>query len=393
MKLSIIIPAYNEESGIGKTIERIWNSKEKIIENGMEDVEIIVVNDCSTDDTFDEVSKYDVKLITHKHNKGYGAALKTGFRNANGDLLAFLDADGTYPPEYLYKLCRELIDNDADIVVGSRLAGKYTEMSKIRYMGNRFFAKFLGILTGSKITDTASGMRVFKKSVLPRIYPLPDDLEFTPVMSTRAVHEDLKMMEDPITYQERMGESKLSPSRHGYRFLMGMLSMVTQYRPLKIFGTIGLLLILAGVLIGMPSLVYYIQTHTVPDYLIYRSMASLILIAGGINLVTFGILSDIIVHVLHGKEMNTCRVRKFVYSPHFFARYDILGVILIVLGIVLNMPMMLEYITTMNITLHWSYIISGALLIILGVQLFTSNTLARTIKEICEREKNIQRDI
>ena len=99
--LSIVIPAYNEEAGIAETIDRILRIRENVISGtlGITDVEVIVVNDASKDRTAEIVARYpDVVLITHKENRGYGGALKTGFESAKGEFIGFLDADGTYPP-------------------------------------------------------------------------------------------------------------------------------------------------------------------------------------------------------------------------------------------------------------------------------------------------------
>ncbi len=132
-----------------------------------------------------------VTLVRHPKNKGYGAALKTGFSQARGELIGFLDADGTYPPEYFPKLCESAL-NGADLVIGSRMAGADSQMPVTRRIGNFFFASLLSILGRQKVTDSASGMRVFKREILEQIYPLPDGLNLTPVMSTRALHEGIE---------------------------------------------------------------------------------------------------------------------------------------------------------------------------------------------------------
>ncbi|MCX7670133.1 MAG: glycosyltransferase family 2 protein, partial [Anaerolineae bacterium] len=216
--LSVVIPAYNEEAGIQAVVRRVLATRPQLAAAGF-DLELIVVDDGSRDRTAELATAIpDVRLIRHRTNGGYGAALKTGFAAARGEWIGFLDADGTYPPEYFPQLCRAAQAHDADIVIGSRMAGAESRMPLVRRVGNFIFAHLVSLVSARRITDSASGMRVFKKVILERIYPLPDGLNLTPVMSTRALHEGLKMVEVPIPYSERAGRSKLSVVRDGMRF-------------------------------------------------------------------------------------------------------------------------------------------------------------------------------
>ena len=153
--------------------------------------------------------------------------------------MGFLDADGTYPPEYFPQLCQKAIEG-ADLVVGSRMAGAESQMPATRRVGNLFFATLLSILGRQHVTDSASGMRIFSRSILEQIYPLPDGLNLTPVMSTRALHESLRVAEVPIPYSERVGRSKLSVVRDGTIFLQSIVWTVMCYNPVRIFGLLGL---------------------------------------------------------------------------------------------------------------------------------------------------------
>jgi len=240
MKLSIIIPAYNEEQSIGSTIERALKAKSDIIKNtGIEDVEVIVVNDGSGDNTEKIAARYkDVVLVSYEKNKGYGAAIKQGFDKASGDILSFLDADGTCDPNLFTGLVNSLIKNSADIVIGSRL-GPGSKMPKTRKIGNIVFTKIINYFGDTHITDCASGMRVLRRSALAKLYPLPDGLHFTPAMTCRAtMGKGLKIIETPIEYAQREGKSKLSVIKDGLKFLKIILSMALRYKPLKVFITL-----------------------------------------------------------------------------------------------------------------------------------------------------------
>src|SRR5215510_6054584 len=238
--LSVVIPALNEEDGISNIIERVLTIKEPLARAGVEELELIVVDDGSKDRTPEIVSSYpEVVLVRHPVNRGYGAAIKTGFRRARGNLLAFLDADGTYPPESFPQLCSPILENRADLVIGSRMAGADSDMPPVRRLGNTIFASLVTIISNRRVTDSASGQRVLRSDILSHLYPLPDGLNFTPVMSTRAMHEQVRVVEVPIPYSERVGRSKLSVVRDGMRFLNSILMTALTYNPTRIFGLIG----------------------------------------------------------------------------------------------------------------------------------------------------------
>ena len=232
--LSVVIPAYNEENGISEIAKRVLAVEPALKDAGVDKLELLVVDDGSRDKTAEVASGIPgVTLIRHPKNKGYGAALKTGFSKASGELIGFLDADGTYPPEYFPQLCRAALKG-TDLVIGSRMAGADSQMPLTRRVGNFFFANLLSLLGRQKVTDSASGMRVFKKEILEQIYPLPDGLNLTPVMSTRALHEGIKIEEVPIPYSERVGRSKLSVIRDGRIFLQSMVWTALSYNPVRL---------------------------------------------------------------------------------------------------------------------------------------------------------------
>jgi len=232
--LSIVIPAFNEERGIAEIIHRVLAIQSKLTDAGVDRLELIVVDDGSSDRTAEiAASNPEVRLIRHNPNQGYGAALKTGFAQATGELIGFLDADGTYPPEYFPQLCRMALDG-AGLVIGSRMSGAKSQMPIMRRLGNLFFAGLLTLFSRQRVTDSASGMRVFHREILSKVYPLPDGLNLTPVMSTRAIHEGIQVKEFPIPYSERVGRSKLSVLRDGSIFLQSMVWTVLTYNPVRI---------------------------------------------------------------------------------------------------------------------------------------------------------------
>ena len=200
---SIIIPAYNEEDAIADIIKRCLVERDNIVrKTPVEEVEIIVVNDGSHDKTAEIAEQFkEISLVSYTKNRGYGAAIKSGFEKARGEIVSFLDADGTCDPKYFIDMCNKLIKEDADIVIGSRMT-KESKMPKIRRVGNLFYVALINLLGNTSITDSASGMRVIRKSSLKKIYPLPDGRHFTPAMSCRAVLDnEIRILEIPMRYE------------------------------------------------------------------------------------------------------------------------------------------------------------------------------------------------
>jgi len=200
-----------------------------------------VVDDGPSVATADLVRAYDgVELARHDRNSGYGAALKAAFAHARGQWIAFLDADGTYPPEYLPQLCECALEQKADLVVDSRRSGARSQMPFTRRVGNLLWSSLLTALGNRKASDPASGMRLIRREALPLLLPLPDGLHFAPVMSTRAVHEQLHMVDVPIHYSERDGRSKLHVLRDGTRFHTFIIWTALCHKPVRLLGLAGL---------------------------------------------------------------------------------------------------------------------------------------------------------
>lgn len=392
--LSVVIPAFNEESGIEQVMDRVLAVRPALARMNIE-LEFIIVDDGSRDRTAALVSKYpDVRLIQHLKNRGYGAAIKTGFRHATGEYLAFLDADGTYPPENLPDLCRAAIHDKADVVVGSRMSGTKTEMPFTRRVGNFAYAVLLSLIGNVAVRDTASGMRILRKDILDRLYPLPDGLEFTPAMSTRAIHENLKVVEVPIPYAERVGRSKLSVVRDGFRFTNAIVWTALGYNPVRILGLTSLALLGIAFVIGLYFVALRVNgVTTLNEWQVYALFITTVLIVVGISLFSLGAMFNYLVALFHKHPMRQGLFGKPIFNPPLDHHFGWLGVIFAGAGIVLSVSAFALSLHGWEITRLWLYQLTSALLFIVGLQLCGAWVVMRVLEELAQREGSAQRDL
>jgi transcriptional regulator with AAA-type ATPase domain/glycosyltransferase involved in cell wall biosynthesis len=280
VKLLIAIPALNEEDSISQIIERCLEARGNIIRNSpVAEVEITVISDGSTDRTVELASSFKprINLVVFEKNRGYGAAIKEAWRQSDAELLSFLDADGTCDPNFFVALCQTLVDQQACVVLGSRLHSG-SKMPLIRRIGNVIFASLLSVFSSSRVRDSASGMRVVRRDCLERLLPLSDGLDFTPAMSAQCIlAADLPIREIAMPYAERAGRSKLHVVGDGLRFLGVILKTALLYRPSRVLGLVALVLLLgAAALMARPTL-YYLRNHAVQEWMIYRFVVSQLL--------------------------------------------------------------------------------------------------------------------
>lgn len=392
--LSVIIPAYNEESGIAQIASRVLAVGPALRAVGVAPLEVLVVDDGSRDRTAEIAEALEgVRVIRHTRNRGYGAALKTGFRHARADLLGFLDADGTYPPESFPGLCTEAI-NGAELVIGSRMAGARSKMPVTRRLGNLFFAGLLTLLGNRRVTDSASGMRVFRRQILERLYPLPDGLNLTPVMSVRALHEGIRMTEVPITYDERVGRSKLSVVRDGSTFLQSILWTAMSYNPARILGLLGLLGVGFSSLVGLGLVIARLQGVTELRAwgvaALYGGMVSAVV---GISLFGLGVAFNYLVILFHGRPVEQGLFGRRLLNPPIEHHFGWIGLVMLVLGAVVAGASLLLGIRGWEVVRLWFYLLGSALLALVGIQMIILWILLRVLEELSRRDMMVMGDL
>lgn len=282
--VTIIIPAHNEEEGIADVINGV-----KRLNKGYE---TIVVDDGSTDNTYKLASETDVKVIRHPYNKGYGAALKTGIRNAEADIVLFMDADGQHKPSDIKKLI-QYVGEEYDMVVGART--KKSKISLLRRPGKKVLSITANYLAGMKIPDLNSGFRALKKEVaLEFMHILPNSFSFSTTITLALITSGYSIKYVPIEAPERVGTSKIKPFRDGFRFILMIVRTIALFNPLKIFLPISLLLFLSGASYLIYEVIVYVDI----------SDTSLLLIISSLLIFFFGILSDQVSVLIRGREIK-----------------------------------------------------------------------------------------
>ena len=291
-KASLVIPAYEEESGINNVLIELVNLKK----NKPFIDEIIVVDDGSIDKTAEIVRLYsEFKLIQHSHNRGYGASLKTGIENAKNGIITIIDADCTYPVDKIPNLISQLVENDLDMVVGARTGGNIKHPF-VRRPGKWVIGKFANWVTQQQIPDINSGLRVFKKSsFIPFQYIVPEGYSFTTTITLGMLLGGYKVKFIPIDYFKRSGKSKIKPIQDTLNFIKLIFKIGIYFKPLKIFMPISIVLILTAIAWG-------VFTKVVLGNL--ADVSALIIILAGFQVAMLALIAELINHRLPNKYMK-----------------------------------------------------------------------------------------
>ena len=221
IKISVMIPAYNEE----KNIEGILTRTEATLKALKHPYEILVVDDGSTDETSSLARKKMAIVIKMQKNRGKGFALRKAFQQATGDILITMDADGSHKPEEIPRLVTPLL-NGIDVATGARFNGEMQKGStkKLHVMGNNIFNLIIMILTRKRITDSQTGFRAFKKSVMKEIKLFSNGYEVETELTIKTLKNGFTVCETPIAFEKRKnGISRINPLFDGLKIMATML--------------------------------------------------------------------------------------------------------------------------------------------------------------------------
>lgn len=249
MKVVVVIPAYNEEENIEKVIKRI---PRKVC--GDNKVEVLVIDDGSTDKTADLAFNAGATIISHKKNLGVGAAFMTGIRNAismNADVVVTIDADSQFDGNQIHEITIPILNHQSDVVIGSRfLTNIPKNIPKVKLLGNKIFTKLISGVLKQKFTDTQSGFRAYSKEAIQNI-SIINDFTYTQEVLIDLKFKGLRVSEIPVAvvYDEKR-RSRVVKNVFDYSFhvLSIIIRTLIYYRPIFVFGLCGIILLAGGIL-------------------------------------------------------------------------------------------------------------------------------------------------
>ena len=274
--LSVVIPAYNEEMAILQTVAALNQALSALPTS----YEIIVVDDGSTDKTAEHAESTGVRVIRCQENGGYGSALKRGIAAGDSDLIAIIDADGTYPVSGLIEMLTSA--EHADMVVGAR-SSSMTNVPFIRRPAKLMLTGLANYLAQKKIPDLNSGLRVFRREVLTRFIPLlPMGFSFTTTITLCMICSGLRVVYVPIEYGHRIGRSKIRFTDF-FNFILLVLRTIVLFNPLRVFLPLGFALFL----LGTGKLVYDIFIGDLSESAVLGILAAIIIWS-------FGLIADML---------------------------------------------------------------------------------------------------
>ncbi len=248
-----VIPAFNEERSIGSVVLRLRDMLDTVI----------VVNDGSTDATGQIAALAGGQVIDHASNRGYGAAIQTGLKAAQQlepRAVVLMDADGQHRVEDVCDVLRPILDDDADVAVGSRFADGRTRVPPVRRVAQHGLTWLTNVGSGVKLTDSQSGMRAFGPRALKALVLSSTSMSAASEMQFLAGDAQLRVCEVPIEIRY-FGDAKRSPLSHGLDVLNGIVRLVSLRHPLLFFGLPGLVAVILGVYLALDTVLTFDRTH------------------------------------------------------------------------------------------------------------------------------------
>ena len=252
MKITIGIPAYNEEKNIAKIIIKL----KKITDS------IIVCDDGSSDMTSEIAKNLGVIVISHKKNMGYGAAIRTIFEKSaeiGSDILVTFDADGQHRIEDVSRVLHPLENSEADIVIGSRFLGKQSNVPNYRKLGIKVITQVTNSSIKTKLTDSQSGFRAYSKQVLSKISLSEVGMGISTEILIKASSKGLRITEVPITILYSGDTSTHNPVSHGTSVLFSTIKFTSIEHPLKFYGIPSVIFLTIGMIFTSLAVQYYVD--------------------------------------------------------------------------------------------------------------------------------------
>ncbi|MGD0512878.1 MAG: glycosyltransferase [Terriglobales bacterium] len=283
-KIAILIPCYNEELTVAQVVRDFRQE--------LPDADIYVFDNNSSDRTV-EIARAAGARVAFEHRQGKGYVVQAMFRDVEADIYVMVDGDNTYPAAEVHKLIAPVLAGEADVVVGSRLTNQsQSEFRALNRLGNRFFLGTINLIFKVKLSDILSGYRAFNRKFVKNIPLFGGGFETETELTIKTLARGYRVIELPIDLRARPegSFSKIRIMQDGFLILNSILTLLRDYKPLTFFGSIGLLLILLGLIPGIVVIVDFVKTGLVPR------LPSAVLAVG---LVLSGLLSIVVGLVLH----------------------------------------------------------------------------------------------
>lgn len=279
MKVAVLIPCYNEEQTIGKVVT---DFKKELPEAD------IYVYDNNSKDKTSEIAKESGAIVRHEYKQGKGNVVKSMFYDIDADIYVMVDGDDTYPAEFVHKLIKPVVDGQADMAIGDRLSnGTYQKENKRPFheFGNNLVKKAINILFKTNLKDIMTGYRVFNKKFVKNMPVMSPKFEIETEMSLYALDKGFTIKEVPIDYRDRPegSESKLNTVSDGIKVVKTIIKMFKDYKPLKFFTFMAVIICLIGLIIGAPVIIEFIKTRyitKVPSAVLAMGLVTLSVIIG-----------------------------------------------------------------------------------------------------------------
>ena len=299
-KLVVIVPAYNEEERIHQAITCLLSIQQRFIVAGYEML-IYVVDDGSTDDTrrlSHEAGAH--RVLRHRVNMGLGAAVRTGLtaaRNDSADIAVKFDADLQHDPEDIFALIQPIIDDEAEVVYGNRFERIEYQMPLVRRIGNIVFTALMRWLTKWPLRDSQPGILAVSRTYL-KVFFLPGDYNYTQQILLDAYHKAMRFAHVPVSFRKRVTGKSFVSFRYPFKVLPQIIIVLVAVKPMRIFGSIGLLFLGMGVIIFLVEvLAWFMGALPKP---VQHVNAVLGLSFFGVQTLFFGLLAEVIVRSRKG---------------------------------------------------------------------------------------------
>lgn len=292
MKLIIQIPCYNEEKTLPVTYKEIPESI-----GGIDEIEILVIDDGSTDNTVETAKNLGIKhIVSHSKNLGLARAFDTGLKTSiklGADIIVNLDADNQYKASDIEKLIQPVLNKEADIVIGARPIEKIQSFSPLKKLLQKTGSYVMRKISGADVLDAPSGFRAFSKNAAMKIN-IFDNYTYTMETIIQAQYKGLTIKSVPIGVNENLRPSRLVKNNFDYikRSIFTMLRFIIIYRPFRFFMKISLLLFFFGLLLGLRFLYFYI-TESGEGH-IQSLILCAILILVGVQSLFFAVIADLL---------------------------------------------------------------------------------------------------